>query len=434
MYCQTDGFSFGNGEDDPQWKEIPQAEAQLIQSIEEECEARARRHQKRKDKKERRSHSSTQPANPTVILVNYQPPQEPSDEEGESVTRRLDFDGGPRAISVRDPDTPEELRQQPNQPSSPRATSPPLDLEDSGYDPGPQPVDADATEGAEEQNQPTEGDGQAEQEAEQSPPDGEQLAGDGEQGTGEGQDSSRQPTDPPDPPEPPEDPDNPDPLPDPEEDEEEEEEDEGDQQEEVQQEGEEEEDTGEGNEEEQLEEQEEEDPLQMVESDSTKKSRKNKERKEKVDQAALTRLPYPLAEKGPLYKGTTITAKDSPRRSRQWVPRKGSPTQVKDNTPINHAGNRSFENIRDHQISSIFTLQKHLADCNKGSKERNSTPDPLRTNTGEFSPCRTEMVVIQSDDGTWGYEYSELPGLVPMSYGMKTFDIMQPGTGFILPH
>ena len=163
----------------------------------------------------------------------------------------------------------------------------------------------------------------------------------------------------------------------------------------------------------------------MVESESTKKSRKIKERKEKVDAAALTRLPYVLAEKGPLYKGTMITVKDNPRRSRQWVSRKGSPTQVKDNTPINHVGNRSFENIRDHQISSIFTLQKHLADCNKGTRERNATPDPLRTNTGEFSPCQTEMAVIQSDDGVWCYEYSELPGLVPMSYGMKTFDIIE---------
>ena len=46
-------------------------------------------------------------------------------------------------------------------------------------------------------------------------------------------------------------------------------------------------------------------------------------------------------------------------------------------------------------------------------------------NTGEFSPCRTEMTLIQSDEGTWGYEYSELPGLVPMSYGMKTFDLIE---------
>ena len=71
-----------------------QAEAQLIQSIEEEAEARARRFQKKQDKKVRRSHSSTQPANPTVLLLNYQPPREPSDEEGEVEPRRLDFDEG----------------------------------------------------------------------------------------------------------------------------------------------------------------------------------------------------------------------------------------------------------------------------------------------------------------------------------------------------
>ena len=119
-----------------------QAEAQLIQSIEEEAEARARRFQRRKDKRERRSHSSTQPANPTVILLNYQPPREPSDEEGEVEPRRLDFDEGSRA----EPDTPEELHQQPNQPSSPRGTSPPPDLDATGCDPGTQPVEVDDPE------------------------------------------------------------------------------------------------------------------------------------------------------------------------------------------------------------------------------------------------------------------------------------------------
>ena len=105
-----------------------------------------------------------------------------------------------------------------------------------------------------------------------------------------------------------------------------------------------------------------------METDSTKKGRKIKERKEKIDAAAITRLPYPLSDKGPLYKGTMIDAKDNPQLSRKWRPRKGSPTQVKDKTPISHVGNRAFENIRDHQISSIFTLQKHLVDCNKGPR------------------------------------------------------------------
>ena len=195
----------------------------LIQSIEEENEERARRSQKKKEKKERRSHSTTQPSAPTVILAEYRPPPEPStEEEEESVTRRLEFDEASRAVSVREPETPEELHQQPNKPSSPRETSPPLDLEDLGYDPGPQPVDVDAPERVEEQNQPTEGDDEAEQDAEQPPPEGDQPVGGGEQDTGEGHDTSGQPPEP-DPPEPPEDPDDPEPLPDEEEDEDEEE-------------------------------------------------------------------------------------------------------------------------------------------------------------------------------------------------------------------
>ena len=386
----------------------------LIQSIEHEEEERARRSQRRRDKKERKSHSVVQPSAPTVVLVDYRPPREPStDGEDESVTRRLDFDATSRAVSVREPETPEELHRQPNRPSSPRETSPPLDLEDLGYDPGPRPVEVDAPERIEEQHQPTEGEDQAEQGTEQPPPEGDQPTGDGEQRTGEGQDSTGQPPEP-DPPEPPEDPDNPDPLPDEEEDEDEEE-GQG-------EEGEEEGVQGEGEEEEK---EEEEPPLQEVESESTKRARKLKERKDKVDLAALTRLPYVLSEKGPLYKGTTISVKDNPRRSIQWRARKGSPTQVKDNNPVNHVGNRAFENIRDHQISSIFTLQKHLADCNKGPRERNAAPDPLRSNTGDYSPCQTVMNLIQSEDGGWCYEYSELPGLVPMSYGMKGFYIIE---------
>ena len=108
----------------------------LIQAIEDEEEARARRAQKKKDKKERKSHSSVQPSQPTVVLLNYNPPPDPSDEDTESVTRRIDFDEGSRAVSVREPDTPEELHHQPNQPSSPRETSPPPGVEATGQDPG----------------------------------------------------------------------------------------------------------------------------------------------------------------------------------------------------------------------------------------------------------------------------------------------------------
>ena len=102
-------------------RQAREAEAELIQALEDEDEERARRHQKRKEKKERRSHSSTQPPAPTVVILDYHPPREPStDGEGESVTRRLEFDRGSRAASVREPETPEELHQQPHQPSSPR--------------------------------------------------------------------------------------------------------------------------------------------------------------------------------------------------------------------------------------------------------------------------------------------------------------------------
>ena len=179
-------------------RQAREAEAELIQALEDEDEARARRSQKKKEKKDRRSHSSTHPPAPTVVILDYHPPREPStDGEDESVTRRLEFDRGSRAASVREPDTPEELHQQPHQPSSPRGTSPPPDPEDMGYDPGPQPVDVDAPERTEEQNQPIEGDDQAEQETEQPPPEGDQPAGEGEQETGEGLDSSGPPPDPP---------------------------------------------------------------------------------------------------------------------------------------------------------------------------------------------------------------------------------------------
>ena len=283
--------------------------------------------------------------------------------------------------------------------------------QDQGYDPGPPPQDVDAPERVEEQNQSNEDNGQAEQESERPPPEGDKPEGEGEKDSGEGQESSGQPPDPPDPP----DPDDPYPNPDEEEDEGEEEE------EEDQEEGEE----GSHNDCEEEEEKEVDETVEVVESESTKKKRKIAQRKEKVDEAAMTRLPFALSEKGPLYKGVMVTLKDKPNVSAQWGVRKGSISQAKDNTPIDHNGNRAFENIRDHQISSIFTLQKHLADCNKGNRVKNSTPPPLRANTGEYSPCKTEMTTVQTDDGSWYYEYSELPGLVPMKYGMKSFDIIE---------
>ena len=75
--------------------------------------------------------------------------------------------------------------------------------------------------------------------------------------------------------------------------------------------------------------------------------------------------------------------------------------------------------------AALFTLQKHLVDCNKGNREKNAAPAPLRSTTGEYSPCKTEMTMVQTDDGGWHYEYSELPGILSMKYGMKSFDIIE---------
>ena len=130
-------------------------------------------------------------------------------------------------------------------------------------------------------------------------------------------DSSKQPPDPPEP----SDPDDPSKNPDEEEDEEDEEGEDG----EGQEEGEE----GEHNECEEEEEKEVDEEVE-VESPSTKKKRKIIQRKEKVDEAAMTRLPYLLAEKGPLYKGVDALPRDKPRVHPQWTVRKGSITQAKD--------------------------------------------------------------------------------------------------------
>ena len=63
---------------------------------------------------------------------------------------------------------------------------------------------------------------------------------------------------------------------------------------------------------------------ELVVSESTKKKRKIAERKEKVDEAAMTRLPFVLSEKGPLYKGVMVAPKDTPDKSTQWGVKKGS--------------------------------------------------------------------------------------------------------------
>ena len=214
---------------------------------------------------------------------------------------------------------------------------------------GDREEDRDAPERVEEQ-QSHEDTGQAEDESDKPPPEGDKPEGNEEEGSGEGQESSGQPPDPPDPPDP-QDPDDPDPNPD------EEEEEEGEENEEDQGDGE----VGdqEGREEEG--EKETDGPEQLVESESTKKKRKIvAERQEKVNEAAMTRLPYNLPEKRPLYKGVMIVPKDLPDKSTQWGVVRGAIPKPKDKTPINHQGNRAFENIRNCQGTQHCTLEQYV--------------------------------------------------------------------------
>ena len=313
------------------------AEEALMDQVQMADAANARRKEKNREKKEKRARS-TNPTSPqpTVSLHEYVPPPEQSSDEGD-VAKKLDFDAEApsQQADVPEPNTPEQLLQQPA----------PLDEfghpHAAGHDPGLPSSEVDAPERVEEQ-QSREDTGQTGDESDKPPPEGDKPEGNEEQGSGEGQESSKQPPDPPDPPEPP-DPDAPDPNP---------------------------------------EEKEVDDVEEIVESESTKQRRKVAEHQQKVYHAAMTRLPFTLAEKRPLYKGTEITPKERPKPSIRWRPKKGAIPKPADRSPIDHRGNRAFENIRDHQISSLFTLQKHLADCEKGAKERNSSLKPLRTKTG----------------------------------------------------
>ena len=145
------------------------AEEALIQQLRMEDEANARRREKNRERKEKRSRSSNpNPPQPTVSIRDYEPPPESSSDEGD-VAKQLDFEGEARSqkADAKEPNTPEQLLTQPNQPSSPReSTAPPDHLEpDQGYDPGPPPMDVVAPERVEEQQ--SNGDnGQAEEESE----------------------------------------------------------------------------------------------------------------------------------------------------------------------------------------------------------------------------------------------------------------------------
>ena len=106
-----------------------------------------------------------------------------------------------------------------------------------------------------------------------------------------------------------------------------------------------------------------------METEATKKKKKKKEaeRRGKARDAALIRLPYVLPDKGPMYKGTAADPREEPPKSTQWASKGGPIPKPQDTSSIDHKDNRAFDNIRVHQISSIFTLQKHLADCDKGA-------------------------------------------------------------------
>ena len=167
------------------------AEEALIDQVQRADAADARRREKNREKKEKRARS-TNPASsqPTVSLHEYEPPPEQSSDEGD-VAKKLDFDAEAQSqqAEVPEPNTPEQLLNQPAQ-------------LDEGYDPGPPPREVDAPERVEEQ-QSHEDTGQAEDESDKPPPEGDKPEGNGGEGSGEGQESSRQPPDPPDPPEPP---------------------------------------------------------------------------------------------------------------------------------------------------------------------------------------------------------------------------------------
>ena len=112
----------------------------LLDQIQRDKEAEERRREKAREKKEKRARSSNPaPSQPTVSLHEYVPPPEQSSDEGD-VAKKLDFEAEAQSqqADVPEPNTPEQLLDQPPQ-------------LDEGYDPGPPPVEVDAPERVEEQ-------------------------------------------------------------------------------------------------------------------------------------------------------------------------------------------------------------------------------------------------------------------------------------------
>ena len=94
-----------------------EAEAALMQQIQRADEADARRREKNREKKEKRARSSNPDSSqPTVSLLEYEPPPEQSSDEGD-VAKKLDFDAEAQSqqAEVQEPNTPEQLLNQPAQ-------------------------------------------------------------------------------------------------------------------------------------------------------------------------------------------------------------------------------------------------------------------------------------------------------------------------------
>ena len=163
-------------------RESRRAESELLQGEQEALDAAERRRQKKKDNKDKRSHSGQ----PTVILVPYNAPHESESEQ--EVERQLDFEG----VATSDVEAKSSHRSvkklEPNEPQTPeeliaRTTEPPVHgVQDvqlipepavEGTDQGNAPVEVDAPE----QEQSTGEVGQLEEESQNPPQDGDKPSG-----------------------------------------------------------------------------------------------------------------------------------------------------------------------------------------------------------------------------------------------------------------
>ena len=128
----TDIGNLPTGQIEELERESRRASDELLRSEQDDLDAAERRKQRKKEKKERRSRTEPGSRAPTVILIDYHAPPEPSSEEEDTteVNRQLDFEGcassdvevksSPKSVKTLDPkepQTPEELVPR-NQPPS----------------------------------------------------------------------------------------------------------------------------------------------------------------------------------------------------------------------------------------------------------------------------------------------------------------------------